>query len=215
MNTKAKCILTIDVGSGSGRSIFFDMQGNQISSAQREWLPIEDPQYPGALDFDTNKSWRLIAETIKEAMSKADIKPSEVVGVTATSMREGMVLYNKNKKVIWACPNVDSRATEEVIEMAKKDLAKPIYQIGGDWLSIISPPRFWWIRKHKPEIYDQIAHMHMLSDWVLFELSGRFVTDPSIGSSSGIFDLAKRAWSDEIVEIAELPRGVYAEVFES
>ena len=215
MNTKSKYILTIDVGTGSGRSIFFDLQGTQISSAQREWLPKADAQYPGALDFDTNESWRLIIETVREAMTKANIQPTEVVGVTATSMREGMVLYNKEKEVIWACPNVDARSTEEVIEMIRKDLAKPIYKIGGDWLSIISPPRFWWIRKHKPEIYKQIAHMHMLSDWVLFELSGRFVTDPSIGSSSGIFDLTKRDWSGEIVEIADLPRGVYAEVFES
>jgi len=215
MNSKSKYILTIDVGTGSGRSIFFDMQGNQVSSAQREWLPKSDPKYPGALDFDTDESWRLIVETIREAMSKGNIDPADVAGITATSMREGMVLYNKDKKVIWACPNVDSRATDEVVEMAKKDLAKPIYKIGGDWLSIISPPRFWWIRKHKPEIYDQIAHMHMLSDWVLFELSGRFVTDPSIGSSSGIFDLTERQWSDEIVEIADLPRGVYADVCES
>jgi autoinducer 2 (AI-2) kinase len=99
--------------------------------------------------------------------------------------------------------------------MAKQDLAKPIYRIGGDWLSIISPPRFWWIKKHKPEIFEQIAHMHMLSDWALFELSGEFVTDPSIGSSSGIFDLTRRDWSDEIVEMAGLPRGVYADVHES
>lgn len=215
MSKHAKYILTIDVGTGSGRSIIFDLEGLQISSAQREWLPKEDKNYPGALDFDTVESWRLIVETIRESMAKANLKGSDIAGVTATSMREGMVLYNKDKKVIWACPNVDGRATEEVIEMVKQDLGKPIYRIGGDWLSIISPGRFWWIRKHKPEIYEQIAHMHMLSDWALFELSGRFVTDPSIGSSSGIFDLTKRKWSDEIVEMANLPRGVYSEVFES
>jgi autoinducer 2 (AI-2) kinase len=55
----------------------------------------------------------------------------------------------------------------------------------------------------------------MLSDWVLFELSGRLVTDPSIGSSSGMFDLRKRDWSDEIFQIADLPRGINTEVFES
>jgi len=215
MNKNGKYILTIDVGTGSGRSIFFDMQGNQISSAQREWLPIEDIRYPGALDFDTKGAWNLIIETIKEAMIKANIKPSEIAGVTATSMREGMVLYNKKKEVIWACPNVDSRAYEEVVEMLEKDLAKPIYRIGGDWLSITSPARFWWIRKHAPYIYENIAYMNMLSDWILFKLSGELVTDPSIGSSSGIFDLSKRKWSDEIPEIANIPKGIYAEVFES
>ena len=215
MGKKSQYILTIDVGTGSGRSILFDLEGNQVSVAQREWLPKADSRFPGALDFDTQESWQLLVDTIREVMSKGNISSADIVAVTATSMREGMVLYNKDKEVIWACPNVDGRATAEVVEMVEQDLGKPIYNIGGDWLSIISPPRLWWIRKHQPEIYEQIAHMHMLSDWVLFELSDRFVTDPSIGSSSGIFDLTKRIWSDEIAEIADLPKGIYSEVFES
>ncbi len=215
MGVEKKYILTIDVGSGSGRCLLFDLEGNQISSAQREWLPKTNPKYPGSQDFDTREAWGLIVETIHEAMGKAKIPPTAVAAVTSTSMREGMVLYNKDKQVIWACPNVDGRATAEVVEMVRQDLAKPIYKIGGDWLSIISPPRLWWIRTHQPEIYEQIAHMNMLSDWVLFELSGSLVTDPSIGSSSGIFDLEKRKGSDEIVRIADLPRGIYATVAES
>ena len=215
MEKPKRYILTIDVGTGSGRSILFDMDGNQVAVSQREWLPKADPKYPGALDFDTRENWGLIVETIRKSMKRGNVPASAIAAVTATSMREGMVLYNKKDEVIWACPNVDGRATEEVVEMVKKNLGPAIYKIGGDWLSIISPGRFWWIRKHKPEIYDQIAHMHMLSDWALFELSGRYVTDPSIGSSSGIFDLTKRDWSDEICQIADLPRGVYADVCKS
>jgi autoinducer 2 (AI-2) kinase len=215
MNRQNQYILTLDVGTGSGRSILFDLNGNQVSVAQREWLPKTDPRYPGSQDFDTREAWMLLTDTIHEAMTKANIPASAVIAVTASSMREGMVLYNKKKEVIWACPNVDGRATQEVVEMVKQDLAKPIYRIGGDWLSIISPPRFWWIRKYQPEIYEQIAYVNMLSDWVLFELSGNLVTDPSIGSSSGLFDLNKRIWSDEIARIADLPRGIYTDVHES
>jgi autoinducer-2 kinase len=215
MTTSERYIATIDVGSGSGRCIIFDTNGKQVSVAQREWLPISDPRYPGSQDFDTKTAWTLLCATTREAMAKAGISASSVAVVTATAMREGMVLYNKEKEVIWACPNVDGRATAEAAEMIKKDLARPIYQIGGDWLSIISPPRLWWIKAHQPHIYEQIAHMHMISDWVLFELSGEFVTDPSMGSSSGMFDLNKRSWSDEIIEMADLPRGIYAKVHES
>ena len=38
----------------------------------------------------------------------------------------------------------------------------------------------------------------MLSDWVLYRLAGRFVTDPSSGSSSDLFDLRGRTWSPTI-----------------
>jgi autoinducer 2 (AI-2) kinase len=46
--------------------------------------------------------------------------------------------------------------------------------------------------------------MGMLSDWILYRLSGAFVTDPSVGSSSGMFDLAERAWSADIIETCGL-----------
>jgi autoinducer 2 (AI-2) kinase len=215
MTPPTKYILTVDVGTGSGRSILFDLDGNQIAVAQREWLPKSDPRYPGALDFDTNEAWEALVSTIHEVMAKSGVPASSVAAVTATSMREGMVLYDQDKNVIWACPNVDARASEEVVEMTKQGFGKPIYNYGGDWLSIISPPRLWWIRKHQPELYERIAHLNMLSDWALFKFSGQLVTDPSIGSSSGIFDLRKRAWSDDICQLANLPRGIYADVYES
>jgi autoinducer 2 (AI-2) kinase len=214
MGKKSAYIVTIDVGTGSGRCIIFDLEGTEITSSQQEWLPKTNAKYPGSQDFDTREAWRLLCRTINDALGKAKIGNDRVVAVTSTSMREGMVLYNKDKEVIWACPNVDARAGAEVVDMVNKDLARPIYNIAGDWPSIISPPRFRWIRNKMPEVYEEIAHVNMLSDWVLFKLSGEIVTDPSIGSSSGIFDLSKRAWSQQVIEIADLPSGIYPEVFE-
>lgn len=214
MGKNSAYILTIDVGTGSGRCIIFDLEGNEIASSQQEWLPKTNPRYPGSQDFDTREAWQLLCKTINDALGQAKIKNDDIIAVTSTSMREGMVLYNRDKEVIWACPNVDARATAEVVEMVKRDLAKPIYNIAGDWLSIISPPRLWWIRNNMPAVYEKIVHINMLSDWVLFKLSGEIVTDPSIGSSSGIFDLSKRAWSEKVIELADLPRGIYPEVYE-
>ena len=49
--------------------------------------------------------------------------------------------------------------------------------------------------------------MGMLSDWILYRLSGRFVTDPSVGSSSAMFDLRRRRWSPAIAELCGLDVG--------
>ena len=105
-------------------------------------------------------------------------------------MREGMVLYDARGREIWACPNVDSRAVEEATELVRSGAAQEIYEHSGDWVSITAPARFLWIARHEPDIFASIAHVGMLGDWILTKLSGEFVTDPSLGSSSGMFELA-------------------------
>jgi autoinducer 2 (AI-2) kinase len=207
-------ILTIDVGTGSGRAVVFDKKGREVSFGQREWLLEPVREYPGAANFNTEKAWLLIIDCIEEALDKADADSTDIAGVTATSMREGMVLYDSQRKEIWACPNADARARDEAETMIKAGLAEEIYKTGGDWLSIISPARFWWIKSHMPGIHKKTAFMNMLSDWVLFKLSGEIVTDVTCGSSSGIFDLKKRTWSDILVEKADLPKNIYPPVYE-
>jgi len=207
-------IAAIDAGTGSGRCVIFDSQGTQIALASREWSHPSLPEFPGSFVFETDQNWRRLCGSIKEALQKANLTPNDICGVSATSMREGMVLYDKDGKEIWACPNVDSRARTEVSQLIKKGFAKKIYSRAGDWLAITSPPRFLWIKKHQPEIYKKIAHMTMISDWILYRLSGNFVTDPSAGSSSNLFQLSKRTWSDEIIEWCGLRREIFPEVFE-
>ena len=207
-------IAAIDAGTGSGRCVIFDSQGTQIALASREWSHPSLPEYPGSFIFETERNWKLLSESIREALLKAKLKPEDICGVSATSMREGMVLYDREGREIWACPNVDSRARTEVSQLIKKGLAKKIYLRGGDWLAITSPPRFLWIKKHQPEIYKKTAHMTMISDWILYRLSGNFVTDPSAGSSSDLFQLSKRTWSDDVIKWCQLPREIFPQVYE-
>jgi len=207
-------ILTIDVGSGSGKAVVFDCDGHEVSFAQKEWSPKVLRQHPGSQVFDTQETWGILSACIREALEEGGINPSRILGVSSSSMREGMVLYDHERREIWACPNIDARAREEVVEMLAMGIAEKVYQIGGDWLNIISPPRFAWIQKHEPETFKHISCMSMISDWVLFRLCGNIVTDPTAGSSSGIFDLRARNWSETIIEMCRLPKDIYPPVYE-
>src|SRR5258708_9182387 len=45
----------------------------------------------------------------------------------------------------------------------------------------------------------------MLRDWITYRLAGVHVTEPSCGSSLGMFSLAERRWSDAIAQICGIP----------
>ncbi len=208
-------LLAIDAGTGSCRALLFDTSGKQVALSQREWTHTSEPKYSGSQVFDTHANWEHISSCIRQVLSTPGVTPDAILGVSSTSMREGIVLYDKAGQEIWACPNVDSRAGEQATELVNNKLAEKIYFTGGDWVAITTPPRLLWLQKHQPEIFERIAHMTMLSDWILFKLCGEYVTDPSAGSSSGMFDLSKRTWSDEIVQMCGLSSDVLPPVRES
>ena len=155
---------------------------------------------------------RLIGECIREALDRSAIRAEDVTAVSCTSMREGMVLYDADGREIWACPNIDSRAATEAAELVASGDARRLFEQGGDWVSITSPARFAWIRAHEPDVFEQIAQIGMLSDWVIYRLTGRFVTDPSSGSSSNLFDLRSRTWSSSSLSMVGLSPDVVPEV---
>ncbi len=210
----APLLLAIDAGTGSCRSVLFDADGHQLAVCQREWDHHELPDAPGSQVFDTERNWTLICATLTEALDRAGISGQGVTAVTATSMREGMVLFDAAGRELWACPNVDSRGGEEAAELVRSGAAEDIYRQAGDWVAITAPARFRWIARHEPEVFAQIARVGMLGAWVLTKLSGCFATDASLGSSSGMFDLAERRWSSEIVELCGLDPVVFPRVEE-
>lgn len=192
-------VVTVDAGSGSCRALAWDQSGQMLGLSQQEW-DYEPSEYPGGMNFNTKDGWRRATECIKAALSQASVTPDDVKAVTATSMREGFVVYDEDGEEIWAVPNADARAQKEAEEIINEGLAEPIYRRGGDWTSIAASARLRWIEANAPEIWEKARHMTMLGDWVLQKLSGEYVTDPSLGSSSGLFDLATRDWSSETAE---------------
>jgi autoinducer 2 (AI-2) kinase len=198
-------VLTIDAGTGSGRALIFDATGTQCAAASREWLAPTLSQYPGSAVFETAKVWRLLCECIHEVLERTGTHPAEIAAVTATSMREGFVLYDRHKREMWACPNIDARAGEQAAQLMRQKRDELIYDTAGDGLAITAAPRLRWIAKHEPRVLEEARHFSMIADWVLFRLCGQIATDPSCGSSSGLFDLGAGCWSQQLLSTLELP----------
>ena len=201
----SRYLLAIDAGTGSCRAVLFTEAGRQAAVSVREWAHHEPPGVPGGQDFDVESGWRAIAACVQDALRAAGASGADVAAVAATSMREGVVLYDRAGHEIWACPNVDSRSAEEAADLVREGAAEKIYAEAGDWVSITTPARLRWLARHRPDILDATGSLGMLSDWIVYRLSGAQVTEPSCGSSSGMFTLAQRTWSASIPALCGLP----------
>jgi autoinducer 2 (AI-2) kinase len=198
-------LLAVDAGTGSCRALLFSVAGEQVAVSLREWIHREPPGVPGGQDFDVTANWLLISACIRDALRIAGATGDDVAAVASTSMREGIVLYDARGAEIWACPNVDSRAAQEAADLISEGAAERIFAEAGDWVSITSPARLRWLARHRPDIFGRIHGLGMLSDWITYRLAGAQVTEPSCGSSSGMFSLASRTWSEQIAQICGIP----------
>lgn len=202
--TFERYLLVVDVGTGSGRSLIFNGAGEQVAVAQREWTHPEDPAFEGAVDFDCAANWQLLCDCIRQSIERAGIRADEIAAVSSTSMRQGIACFDAAGEVVFAVPNIDARAGAETIELLGEGWGPKVYAIQADWPSNHALARMRWLGAHRPRDFERVAMVTMLSDWVLRRLSGEYCTDPSVASSSGMFDIEARQWSETLAELAGL-----------
>jgi autoinducer-2 kinase len=209
-------LLAVDAGTGSGRAVLFNARGEQVAVAQGEWQHRSEKGFPGSMTFETEANWRLLSKAIQQVLHDANINASEVLAVSATSMREGIVLYDESGKELWACANVDARASQEVRELSEQhpDLEHHAYKLSGQTFALGALPRLLWVKRNRPEIYEKTKAVTMISDWVLARLCGELATDPSNGSTTGIFNNAKRTWEPELTKALGLEDDIFPKVLE-
>jgi len=193
-------LMAIDAGTGSVRAVIFDTLGHQVSVAQREWVHLEEEGVANSMTFDTQTNWDLTVWCIQEALREAKLQGSDILAVSATSMREGIVLYDKEGEALWGVANVDARADKEVrfLKENYKGIEEAFYQESGQTFALGALPRILWLKNSRPKLYEKVATISMIGDWILAKLSGVIATDPSNGGTTGIFSLKERDWVESM-----------------
>jgi autoinducer 2 (AI-2) kinase len=208
--------MAIDAGTGSVRAVIFDTKGTQISVAQKEWSHLEEEGVANSMGFDCTHNWELVCACIKESLQHAGLEGEDIVGVSATSRREGIVLYDADGKELWGVANVDARAAEEVkiLKTSYVGIEEKFYARSGQTFALGALPRLLWLKNNRPEIYAKVASVSMIGDWILARLSGVIATDPSNGGTTGIFSLKERSWQSDMAERVGLKSDIFPPVLE-
>jgi xylulokinase len=94
----------------------------------------------------------------------------------------------------------------------KNESRELIERIGkSEWIrltSIVPVPAFTiakllWIRRHEPEVLRRCRKILLPHDWLVYALSGRFVTDRSEASGTGYFSPATTSWHPELLDLVD------------
>jgi len=211
-----KYLMAIDAGTGSIRAVLFDTKGNQIGMSQQEWIHLEEEGVANSMSFDFTKNWELTCECISDVIVKSKIDANDILALSATSMREGIVLYDKDGNELWGVANVDARASNEVKYLKENfdGIEEEFYQISGQTFALGALPRLLWLKNNRQDIYEKVSSISMIGDWILAKLSGVIATDPSNGGTTGIFSLTSRDWDKTMAKRVGLKDDIFVPCYE-
>ncbi|HUU62795.1 MAG TPA: FGGY family carbohydrate kinase [Dehalococcoidia bacterium] len=208
-----KYVLAIDAGSSGVHVLITDLQGHPVSHVHQEWdydIPAEVA--PLGREFDPAKFWGIICQLIGESIKKSAITPNEIIAVGAASQRQGVVFLDKDGHELYAGPNLDLRALSEGFSI-DSEFGNEIYRITGHAPSFMfTPAKLRWFKANHPHIYEQIATVLSISDWIIYRLSGERVGELSSDCDIGLVDIRELKWSGLLMEMLELPKGIYPEI---
>lgn len=147
----------------------------------------------------TNKAMVALKESHPEVMKK-------VVSIGLSGQMHGAVLLDENDHVLRPCILWnDTRADLECQELMQNtsnflDLAGNLAMPG------FTAPKLLWVQKHEPEIFARIATVLLPKDYLRLLLTGKKISDPSDAAGTLWLDVAKRDWSDVLLNATGLTR---------
>lgn len=205
-------IIVVDVGTSSLRSILYSGEGRKLYTSQIEYSPTylendwveEDPaHWTGAME-----------KTISAAVAYAKEHDCTVDAVSITSQRSSIIPIGQDDQplchaIMWQ----DKRVLGIIQELQPHN--DRVFQLCGSRLNpVFSGSKMAWLRRNRPELYNQAKRLVVIPDLLVHTLTGQWVTDATYGSRSLLMNLRTRQWDQELLDIFQVDREKLNEIRE-
>ena len=215
-----KYLIGIDVGTSATKTVLFDENGGVVAERAYEY-PMYTPQNGWAEQEPSDwkkASLETVAAVVKEAVDSGKVAdPADIKGIGISGQMHGLVMLDENGEVIR--PSIiwcDQRTGDEVEEMLG-------IMPREKWIEITANPpltgwtaaKILWVRNKEPENYKKCRHILLPKDYIRYVLTGEFATEVSDASGMQLMDVAKRDWSQEVLDKLNIDRSLLGKMHES
>jgi glycerol kinase len=232
------CIISLDQGTTSSRSIAFDHTGTPVASALKEFRQIF-PQ-PGWVEHDAQEVWASQLATLQDLIKKltnlavAVVEPAQnaINSIAITNQRETTVLWERatGKPLANAIVWQDRRTAPACDSLRKAGKAALIQRKTGLVLdAYFSGTKLSWLLDNIPGARRRAENGELcfgtIDSWLIFKLTGGHspdsahkavhVTDASNASRTLLLNIHTGQWDDELLKLFNIPRAVLPKVVPS
>jgi sugar (pentulose or hexulose) kinase len=210
--TEMTLLLALDAGTTSVKAGLFQSDGRCLASALQEYALISNSADEAELDPLTY--WQAACQAIQSVLSKAHVDPGDVTGLAVSSQGETTITLDKfgqplRNALVW----LDNRAVSQA-KYLKERLGSKVYVHTGipDVIPTWTACKVLWIKENEPEIFEKAEKFLLVQDYLIYRLTGRYITDGSISCTSLFFDIVQHAWWDEALAAVGISENKLARV---
>ena len=199
--------LSIDQGTTSSRCILFNENGEIKLSHQ-----VEIKQYfpdSNSVEHDGKEIIKTVEECIKTVVKNIDTNSIKSVGLT--NQRETTIAWSKStgepfhNAIVWQ----DTRTQDICNELlANKKLKNHFEKTGLPVATYFSLSKILWLIRNVPSIkngLDDDVCFGTIDSWIIYNLTGKFLTDVTNASRTLMFDIYDLDWSQGILKELGIP----------
>jgi len=205
-----KYLLGIDIGTTSLKAAVFDENANMMKSVTRDYTL----QVKGSfVEFPAEKYWEMVTGAMAEIRAEYDI-----YALSIDTQCETLIMTDDDGNpvapaIVW----LDNRAAAQADKIREHFGEKKVYEITGQPEINATWPasKLLWVKEEAPETFSKIKKIFLLEDYLLYKLTGKFITEQTLQSSTIYFDIKKRIWWDEMLDFIGVDSALLPEVCES
>jgi xylulokinase len=209
-------LLGIDVGTGGTRALVIDENGHVVSSTTEEHEPFASPKI-GWAEQNPENWWFACGAAVRKALAGAKLSGDRISCVGFSGQMHGAVMLDARDAIvrpalIWC----DVRTEKQCRDFTQKVGPERLIRLTcNPALPNFTLTKFLWVRENEPHNWNRVRSVMLPKDYVRFRLTGERAIDVADASGTLLLDVARRSWSDEILQAAEIDASLLPRLYES
>jgi D-xylulose kinase len=194
-------ILAFDLGTTALKCALHNLNGDVLAKASEEYQLIT----PGAdsVEMEVETYWQAFKSVVAKVLNESGVNPAEIKAVGVSAQGETLILVDRNGKplrraIVW----LDNRAQKESEMLGDIFSHRRAYEITGQVKLVPTWPasKILWLMNHEPQIFEKTAKFLLIEDYFLYRLTGEYVTEGSLVTSTCYWNFRTRGWWSEMLE---------------
>ena len=190
----------IDSSTQSCTVVLRDLDNGETVAVQSSRHPRTSPPVSEQNPADW---WTALGESLAQA--RQTVSDAPIVALSVDAQAHGLVPVDAAGTVIrpaklWNDTTSATEARELVERLGRREWVR---RTGSVPPAAFTISKVLWLARHEREHFDRLRQLLLPHDWLTYQLTGEYVTDPSDASGTGYYNPATGEWDPALLGLID------------